>query len=561
MKRVDLPILRWIPAYSSDDARGDLAAGLTIGVMLVPQSMAYAILAGVPAIYGLYASLVPLLVYVVLGTSRHLAVGITALDSLIVIAALSAIADPFSDGFVGLALLLAVMAGTIQVAMGLARFGFVVALLSRPVISGFTAAAAVTIGISQIESLLGLSLVGPSDVFSTLFETATTLGRVEPVSAIIGIAGIVLLLVLRRFAPRLPAPLLAVVAATAAVHLLGLTSYGVSVVGDVPTGLPAPTLPRIDLGHVRQLLPAAITLSLVQFMSVISLGKVFAARHGYRVDPNRELVALGALNVLGAVFRSVPVSGSFSRSAVGERAGGRTAMANAVAAAVVALTLLFLTPLFRSLPVPVLASIIIVAAFGMVDVAELRTLLRAKRIDGLIALLTFVATIILGIQNGVIVGIFASVVAILLRISRPHVAELGRLPGTSAFRNLARNPSAERVPGLHIVRFDASLGFANADFLDEYLTGTAVADPTVHTVLVDASSVNDLDMTAAGVLLETSRRLSAAGRRLAFFGVKGPVRDVMQAAGLTEALGADALFLDGEAAAACLSRSTGDRSA
>ena len=293
-------------------------------------------------------------------------------------------------------------------------------------------------------------------------------------------------------------------------------------------------------------------LSLVQFMSVISLGKVFAARHGYRVDPNRELVALGALNLVGALFRSVPVSGSFSRSAVGERAGGQTALTNAVAAAVVALTLLFLTPLFRSLPIPVLASIILVAALSMVDVKELRLMLRAKRIDGLIAVLTFGATLILGIQNGVIVGIFASVVAIMLRISRPHVAELGRLPGTTVYRSLTRHPSAERIPGLHIVRFDASLGFANADFLGEYLTGQAVADPAVHTVLVDASSVNDLDLTAAAILLETSRRLTESGTRLAFFGVKGPVKDVMDRSGLLDALGPDRLFLDGATAVEAL---------
>lgn len=223
-------------------------------------------------------------------------------------------------------------------------------------------------------------------------------------------------------------------------------------------------------------------------------------------------------------------------------------MANAVAAVVVALTLLFLTPLFRSLPIPILASIILVAAFSMVDVRELRLMLRAKRIDGLIALLTFLATLILGIQNGVMVGIFASVVAIMLRISRPHVAELGLLPGTTVFRNLARNPTAERTPGLHIVRFDASLGFANADFLDEYLTGQALADPAVHTVLIDASSVNDLDLTAAAILLETSRRLTSLGKRLAFFGVKGPVKDVMERSGLLEALGPARLFLDGVAA-------------
>jgi SulP family sulfate permease len=511
--------------------------------MLIPQGMAYALLAGVPPIYGLYASLVPLVVYAVFGTSRHLAVGLVAVDSLIVFAALSVFAEPMSGEFIGLAIVVALMTGVLQVALGVGRFGFVVTLLSRPVIAGFTAAVAVTIGLSQLQSLLGIPLPRTTDNFLLLAEAVRNIGQVHPATLAIGVGGILLLVALRRWAPLAPAPLIAVVLGTVVVWEFGLDAVGVRIVGAIPTGLPWPELPRMNLEAIQLLFPTAVTLALVQFMNVVSLGKVFAARHRYAVDANHELVALGAMNLLGSLFRSIPVSVSFSRSAVAERAGVRTAMANVVAALLIALTLLFLTPLFHYLPVPVFAAIIMVAAFGLVDVKELRYLLRSKRVDGLIGLLTFAATFVIGIQNGVFVGIGASVVAILLRIGRPYIAELGHVAGTQYFADIRRAPDARPVRGLFIVRVHASFGFANADYVRDRIIDHCDDHPEVTSVLIDASSINDLDTTAAGVLQRLVETLTARGIGVNFAGVVGRVRDVLVGSGLEDQIGPKHFFL------------------
>jgi SulP family sulfate permease len=537
-------IATWLPTYTRTDFRGDLIAGLTVGVMLIPQGMAYAVLAGVPPIYGLYASLVPLLVYPLFGTSRHLAIGIMAIDMVILAAGLSQFAEIGTEEYIGLAIVTAIMTGVIQMTMGAARLGFVVNLLSRPVISGFTAAAALIIGVTQIENLLGIELANSPQIFDLIYGATARISEAHLISFAIGMVGIVLLVILRRFLPIAPGPLIAVVLGTLAVWLLRLDTQGVDIVGVVPTGLPSPKLTAVPFSTLRDLLPTAITLSLVQFMSVISLGKVFAARHRYTVRANKELFALGALNVVGGVFRSIPVSGSFSRSAVSEQAGGRTAMTNVVAAIVIAFTLLFLTPLFFFLPIPVFASIIMVAAFGMIDYKELHFLIKTKAVDGGIAILTFAVTILVGIQEGVLIGIAASVVAIMYRISRPNVAILGHLPGTRSFRDIGRNPSAEMIEGVLMLRIDASFSFANAEFLQDLLLKRSQDDDhAIRAVVIDASTINDLDTTAASVLASVIETLKDRGVQMYFGGVKGRVRDVMNRYGIIKLLGEDHLYL------------------
>jgi SulP family sulfate permease len=538
-----LPIAQWLPHYTGGELRGDLVAGVTVGVMLIPQSMAYALLAGMPPIYGLYASVVPLLVYPIFGTSRHLAIGITAIDMLLVAAGVGLLAEAGTATYVGLAFLLAMMVGVVQIIMGVARLGFMVNLLSRPVIQGFTAGAVVTIAFSQLRNLLAIPIPSTSDVSVIIQHAASSIGQTHLLSFGIGAAGIVLLALLKRQFPIAPGPLIAVLLGTLAVWYFGLDGKGVAIVGEIPKGLPHFELPGISLDAVRTLMPTVITLALVQFMSVISLGKVFAARHRYTVGPNRELVALGALNVAGSLFRSMPVSGSFSRSAVSEQAGGKTAMVNIVAAAMIGLTLLFLTPLFYYLPIPVFASIIIVAAVGLLDVKELRFLWRTKRIDGFLALLTFFATLALGIQHGVLLGISASVVAIMYRISRPNAAVLGHLPDTRSFRDIRRHPEADTYEGVLILRVDASFSFANAEFLRDLILQRTRDDVSLHSVIIDASSINDLDTTAASLLDAVGDILHDRGIELYLAGVKGPVLDVARESGLLSALGEDHFHL------------------
>lgn len=536
-------ITKWLPGYTRTDFFGDLLAGVTVGVMLIPQSMAYAMLAGLPPIYGLYASVVPLLVYPIFGSSRHLAVGIVAVDMLIVAAGLSTIAEPGSTRYIELAILLALMAGLLQIMMGAARLGFLVNLLSRPVITGFSSAAALVIAFSQLGNLLGISLSQTQYIHILIWEAVTQFENIRVIVLTLGLGAIFLLILLRRWKPLFPAPLAAVVLGIAVVWWFALYERGVAIVGDIPTGLPRPSFPEIDLVSVRTLIPTAITLALVQFMTVISLGKVFAARNRYSIRANRELLAIGAANFFGSIFRGLPVSGSFSRTAVNAQAGARTPLANIFAAGVVILTLLFLTPLFYYLPVPVLAAIIMVAASGLLDLKEMRALLRTKRIDGVLTIVTFFTTLIIGIQQGVLIGIMASVVAIMYRISRPYVAILGHLPGTRSFRDLRRYPDAHPMEGILMLRVDASFSFANAEFVKDLILERSEKGDDFRAVIIDASSINDLDTTAVAVLFAVAEILRERGVELYFGGVKDQVQDVMVRSGLYEKLGADHFFL------------------
>lgn len=533
----------WLQDYDRRALTGDLTAGLTVGVMLIPQAMAYALLAGVPPVYGLYASLVPLGVYALLGTSRQLAVGVVAIDSLIVIAAVAPLAETGSQAFVTAAVLLAAMTGLIQLGLGLARFGFLVALLSRPVIAGFASAAAITIGLSQLPGLLGAPFAGLPTIWRLIAGAGELASGAHLISAVIGVGAVVLLLVFRRLRPGFPAALVAVVLSILTVWTLRLDIEGVRIVGVIPQGLPRPEIPAASWPLAKSLMPTAFALALIQFTTLVSLGKTFARKHNYRIDANRELLSVGAMNFLGSLFQTIPVSGSFSRTAVADSAGARSPLANVFAMAVIGLTLLFLTPAFYYLPIPVFSAIIMVAAFGMVDWKEIRELLRTKRIDGWIALATFGATLFVGILQGVLAGIAASITAIMFRITRPDIVELGHLEGTSLYRDLERRADTHRVAGVYILRFDASFSFANADYIRDHILNHLEGAPDTQALILDATSINDLDMTAAEVLTDLLRSLGERGIRLAIAGVKGRVADVMGSGGIAQDVGSENFYL------------------
>lgn len=527
----------------------DLVAGLSVATMLVPQSMAYALLAGMPAVYGLYASLVPLLVYPMIGTSRHIAVGIMAIDSMIVAAGVATVVSPGVPGggaaaeYISAVLLLGLMVGGIQIVMGALRMGFVVNLLSRPVIAGFTSAAAITIGVGQFGNLTHIPVPGGAGIFEIARAAVAGSSEFHALSFLMALCGIFLLVALQRWTRSVPGPLVAVALGAVAVWLFGLSSRGVSVVGSVEAGLPGLTdIEPWSIDLAMDLVPTAITLSLVQFMTVISLGKTFATRHGYRIDPNRELMAVGAMNTAGAFFRSVPVSASFSRSAINDRFGASTPLSNVFAAAFVALTLLFMTPLLKYLPIPVLGAIILVAVFSLIDVRELRFLLSTKRIDGVIALGTFAATLVVGIHLGVLAGIGFSVIAIMYRISRPNIAVLGHLGGTRSFRDVMNYGTTETISDVLMLRIDASFSFANADHLRDTIVD-ASARRDVAAVVIDASGINDIDTTALAVIAELNEDLGRRGVSLHFGGVKEPVMAVLRESGVFEEIGEDRFHL------------------
>jgi SulP family sulfate permease len=540
-----LYITEWLPGYTTDTLQRDAVAGLTVGVMLIPQSMAYAVIAGVPPIYGLYAGLVPLLVYPLFGTSRQMALGPVAIDMLIVAASLGALAQAGTERYVVLAILLTAMVGVLQMAMGVMQLGFVANLLSRPVIAGLTAAAALIISTSQFGNLLGVELGRSQYVHVLLWEAVQHVDETHLLTLGVGAACIALLLALPRWAPLVPAALVVVVAATLASWGFELDERGVEVIGSIPTGLPGPEVWASSLSNLNALLPAAVTLALVQFMKNVSLGRVFASRHGYTIDANRELIGMGASNVLGSLFQSIPTSGSFSRSAVNDQAGAKSPLANVFAAVVIGLTLLFLTPLFYYLPVPALAAIIIVAGLGLIDVKELQSLFRARRRDGTIALFTAGAILFIGLQEGILLGIGASVVAVLFRISRPNVAELGHVPGTRLFRDLERFEQAVRLKDIMVLRVDASFSFANAEYFKDFILEKSEREGrTVEVVVVDGSSINDLDTTAIGALFSVVESLEEMGIELHLTGLIGPVREVVRRSGLHALLGEDHFHLD-----------------
>ncbi len=535
-----LPITGWLPEYAPADLRGDAMAGLTVGVMLIPQGMAYALIAELPPIYGLYAGLLPLLTYPLFATSRHLSFGPSALDMVIVAAGVGALAETGTPRYVALAIVLTAMAGLMQIGMGLARFGFVAMLLSRPVITGLTTAAALIISFSQLGNVLGMELSRSKYVHVLLWEALRRIGEVDPATCAVSLGSIAVLVGLKRWAPRWPGALVVVAAGALGSALLEWEAAGIEVIGAIPQGLPGPTMPAFTSIDLRAMLPAALTLGLVQFMKNISLARVFAARHRYAVDANRELIGMGAANLAGSFFSSIPVSGSFSRSAVNEQAGARTPLANVFAALIIGLTLLFLTPLFYHLPMAVLGAIIMVAAFGLIDADELRDLFRTRQRDGYIGIFTAACVLTIGIQEGILLGIGATMLAMLYRISRPNVAELGHVPGTRLFRDLGRFDEAVRIEGILVLRVDAAFSFANAEYFKEFILDKSEREGRqVEVVVIDGTSINDLDTTATDALRSVVRVLRKRGIELYFTGLIGPVREVMVRSGLIDEIGGE----------------------
>lgn len=538
-------ILNWLPKYSAQKFRGDLTAGLTTGVMFIPQGMAYAVIAGVPPIYGLYAGVIPLLIYPLLGTSKNLSIGPVAIDMLIVAAGVSLLADPNTERYITLTILLTMMAGTFQLLMGSMQLGSIFNIFSRPVIAGFTLAAPIIIAFSQLNYLLGIELPQTQYIIVIIQEAFQNFDQIHFQTVLWGGSAIFLLALMKYLKPIMPASVIVLIISIFLAWFTGAGKIGVQLVGDIPTGLPPISLPEINFNNMRELLPTALTLALVQFMTVASLGQTFAKRNNYIVDPNHELVAIGASNFLGSLFQSIPVSGSFSRSAASEQANVQTPLANIITSSIIIATLLLLTPIFYFLPMPILAAIIIVSALNLIEISEFKSLYHTKRSEGIIAIFTAVCTLLIGIQEGILLGVVASMLQILYKYSRPNVAELGIVPGTRLFKNLDRNPEAITIDGVLILRVDASFSFINADFFRDYILDTSrERNETTRFVVIDGSTINNLDTTATDKIKSMATTLKNWDIELYITGLKGPVRDVIDKSGLREFLGEDHYFRD-----------------
>jgi sulfate permease, SulP family len=526
-----------LKGYSKGDFRADATAGLTTAVLLVPQGMAYALLAGLPPIHGLYAALVPPAIYALFGTSRQLSVGPVAMDSLLVAASVGTLAEVGTANYLAAAITLAMLVGLIQILMGLLRVGFVVNFLSAPVLSGFTSAAAVLIGLSQAKYFFGIDVAASPTVVALVPQLVQELPALSGATLAVGFGSLAVIVLLKWGAPRFPAALVAVAVGSFAVVFLGLQDR-VGVVGPVPAGLPRLSFPLVNLALVVELLPMAVTIALVAFMESISVGEVYAKKNKYHLRPDRELVALGLANSAGSLVGGYPVAGGFSRTSVNAQAGARTSVASWVAASGVALALLFLTPLLAHIPHAALAAIILAAVAGLIDYRAVRHLYKVEKRDLALLILTFFATLGFGILPGILIGVSASVLWFVVRTTHPHVAVLGRVPGTRIFRNVARYQNLVTYQGVLIVRMDSQFYFGNIAYLREKLEELehAMNEP-LATVIMDFSSINNIDSSAEAALLEMLDEYRARGVALYLAGVKGPVRDVLESSGLAAKLG------------------------
>lgn len=540
------PILESLKNYNGSLFRSDLSAGLTVAVMLIPQGMAYAMIAGLPPIYGLYASVIPILVYALLGTSRQLAVGPVAMVSLLTASSVSMLAESGTDQYIMLAITLALLVGIIQFLLGIFRLGFLVSFLSHPVISGFTSAAALIIGFSQLKHLLGIAIPRSHYVHEILIEAFRQIGETNIYSLLTGVAGILIIIFLKRIHKSFPSQLVAVIFGILAVRLFSLESRGVSVVGDIPAGLPEFGMPLFEISVLQSLMPAALAIALVSFMESIAVAKAIQARHkDYKLDSNQELIALGMANIAGSFFKSYPVTGGFSRTAVNDQAGARTTLASLISVFGIVLTLFFFTNLFYFLPNAILASVIMVAVFGLIDYKEALHLWHSDRKDFTMLLVSFIATLFLGIEQGIAIGVLLSLAILVFNTSRPHIAVLGKIPGSSIYRNIERFDNVIEDESLLILRFDGRLYFANCEYFKEKLDLLyAKKADSLKAIIISGESINAIDSSAIHMLKDLHKDYKNKNIRLIFTGLIGPVRDALKRSGLVDKLGNNAFFIN-----------------
>lgn len=522
-----IPILEWLPNYNSSRFKGDFIAGLTVSIILIPQGIAYALIAGLPPIYGLYCALVPQLVYAIFGSSRQVAIGPVAMDSLIVATGVSTLALAGSDSYIAIAILLAFMVGSIQFLLGIFRLGFIVNFLSKPVISGFTSAVALTIGINQFRNLFGVDFVQSDQIQYVLEDIWFNIIDFNLNTTVIGLISVGVIVLLRKINKKIPNALLVVVVGILTIRYFEDYFFDVAIVKDIPSGLPSFSFPEIDISQMKELLPIALTLVMVGYLETISIGKSLEAKQDeYKLRPNQELIALGLSNIIGSWFKAYPSTSSFSRSAINQESGATTGMASLISVVMVLLTLLFLTPLFYHLPKTVLAAIIIVAVFGLVNIKEAIFLWKSNNLDFWLLIITFFSTLFFGIEYGIMIGVGLSLIILIFRTSRPYVAELGKVPDSDFYRNRERFNEVILDEEVLVFRFDAQLFYANASYFIETLElMVEEKGPHLKLIVLDAESINRVDSTGVEMLKERIRFYRKKNILFYFAGVKGPVRD------------------------------------
>lgn len=537
------PALHWLGELRDRQAlRADVIAGITVALVLIPQSMAYAQLAGLPTYYGLYAAFLPPMMAALFGSSRQLATGPVAMVSLLTAAALQPIATQGGDAYIAYAILLALMVGVFQLALGMLRLGVLVNFISHPVVMGFTNAAAIIIATSQLGKIFGVSVekaeLHYETVWNTLVVAATdthwpTLGM--------AVLAFTIMIVLKRVNPKLPGVLIAVVVTTLISWGIGFEAGG-KVVAKIPEGLPSFRLPHIDLETVLQLSGSAVAIALIGFMEAIAIAKAMAARTRQRLDVNQELVGQGLANITGSFFQSYAVSGSFSRSAVNIGAGAITGFSSVMTGLVVVVTLMWLTPLLYYLPLATLAAVIMMAVIGLVNIKALMHVWQVQRQDGAVALVTFVLTLALAphLDQAIVIGVILSLVLYLYQTMKPRVAILSRHDDGS-LRD-AEVYSLETCPNISVIRFDGSLYFANTSYFEDRVLERLAQKPELKYVIVDGQGINEIDATGEEMLASLVERLEKSGVVIVFARLKKQVMDLLRKSGFLDRFGRDRFF-------------------
>ena len=530
-----VPAFEWLPLWRANWQR-DVVAALAVWALLVPQSMAYAALAGVPPVHGLYAAIVGLVLYGLLGTSRELNVGPSSGIAVMTAATVAPLAAGDGGRYVALCAAVAIVTGLVLVAGGLARLGSVAEFLARPVLAGYFIGLALTIILSQLPALLGVPS-GTGGFFEKLWDLLGDLADVSSWTAAVGISSLALMLVVQRFAPRVPGALIVVVLGVVASRALDFAKHGVALVETIPTALPEHGLPDVGVADYRRIVWGAAGIALLAYAESIAAARKFALERGYEVDANRELVAMGVANVGAGFTQGFPIDASVSRTTVGMSAGQRSQLAGVVNAGLVILTIVALGSFFGDLPKATLAAIVIAAVIPLLRTRELRRLWRLDTVDFALAALCFVGVLVAGVLGGIVIAVIASLAALVYRTYTPHTAVLGRLRGGEegdedfGFRDLSRHPGGETYPGLVIFRFDQEIFFANAAlFRDRIRELTAGGEPPVRRVIVDASAITYVDTTGLDMLGELQDELELRGVELVFARLKGPVHDVFKRA-------------------------------
>jgi high affinity sulfate transporter 1 len=554
------PGLADLLAYRARWLGKDVTAGLVLTALLVPQGMAYAELAGLPAITGLYTSILCLVGYAVFGPSRVLVLGPDSSLGPLIAATILPLAGADGDPAraIALASALALLTGAVMVVAGLTGLGFVADLISRPAMVGYLNGLALTILVGQLPKLFGFS-VDAEGFLGEVVGFVSGLGATVPAALAVGALGLVLILVLQRFLPKVPAVLVVVVLSIGATALLGLADRGVDVVGGLPQGFPPFSLPDVRFSDLALLLPGALGIAVVSLTDTISTASSFAARAGRTIDGGREMTAIGASNVAAGLFGGFPVSTSGSRTAVAAQAGARTQLTGLVGAAAITLILLFVPGLLRDLPQPTLAAVVIAASLSLTDLPATRRLFRVRRTEFALSLTAALGVVVLGVLPGMAVTVALSAANVFRRAWWPYRAVLGRVPELPGFHDVRGHPEAELLPGCLLIRFDAPLFFANARTFREWVDGLVRDDPEVRWVIVAAEPVTDVDTTAAEMLRELADALHRQDRHLVFAELKDPVRADVERAGLTDVIDPAHLFPTVEAAVTAFRDRTGAR--